>query len=161
MSSLLGPVPEGYLVLGEHNPDAGYQAARRLWELALPPTAIFATADSLAIGALAALLDMGIAVPGDASVIGFDDLAFSRFVRPALTTIHEPVKEIGRAAVEMVVEMTEGRADGDASVPRRLLAPRLVERASCGPVPRGVSLGSVSARQVDTVLDQTAPGRRN
>ena len=161
MSSLIGAVPEGYLVLGEHHPDAGYQAARRLWGLALPPTAVFATADSLAIGALAALLDMGIAVPADASVIGFDDLAFSRFVRPALTTIHEPVKEIGRAAVEVVVEMTEGRADGDASVPRRLLAPRFVERASCGPVPSGVSLGHVPARQVDSALDQTEPGWRN
>ena len=135
MAVLGAIVPPELLLIEEHSFDGGYRAAGRLWRLVSPPTAIFGAADCLAVGALASLLDMGVAVPQEASVAGFDDLSFSRFVRPALTTVHEPVEEIGRRAVELITSVVEGRDGHEGDCPQFLLEPRLVVRSSTGPAP--------------------------
>jgi LacI family transcriptional regulator len=88
--------------------------------------------DTTAIGALSAAWDQGIAVPADLSIIGYDDVRIAGYVRPALTTVRQPIEEIGRRAVEMLVGMVRGEATGD-TLPHVLLEPELVIRDSCGP----------------------------
>ena len=68
---------------------------------------IFIVADNIAVSAMYALLDMGVRIPDDLSIIGFDGMTLSRFVSPVLTTIRQPVEEIGRKALEIVLNPTE------------------------------------------------------
>jgi DNA-binding LacI/PurR family transcriptional regulator len=95
-----------------------------------PPTAVFASNDMMAIGALRAASELGLRVPGDLSMIGFDDLEITRYTCPTLTTIAQPKEEIGRAAVQRLIELLEGSApDGK----RILIPPMLVMRESTSP----------------------------
>jgi DNA-binding LacI/PurR family transcriptional regulator len=91
------------------------------------PTAILAMSDRLALGAMAAAREAGLAAPGDLSVAGFDDSIGGALAEPPLTTVRQPHAEKGRAAVEM---LTAPGALGE-----RLLATELIVRASTGPAP--------------------------
>jgi DNA-binding LacI/PurR family transcriptional regulator len=93
-------------------------------------TAVFCSDDLLALGVCNALREEGIAVPGQVSVVGYDDLHWTRWLHPALTTIHQPQGAQGEAAMEMLIEMMQGR-----DVQSRLFAPRLIARDSSGPAP--------------------------
>lgn len=94
-----------------------------------PATAVLASTDRHALGALAALADAGLKVPTDVSVMGFDDYVTSGFIRPALTTMKMPAAEMGRLAVTILTDLLNGR-----QVKRdKLLLPRLVERTSTAP----------------------------
>lgn len=90
----------------------------RLMQTANPPTAIFASNDLMAIGAMGELRSLGLSVPRDVSVVGFDDVLMSSYVAPRLTTIRQPVYEMGRRAVQMVLDAL-GR--GEQSVPRHVI----------------------------------------
>lgn len=95
----------------------------------LPATAILASTDRHALGALAALIDAGINVPHDVSVMGFDDYITSGFIRPALTTMQMPAAEMGTQAVTLLRDRIAGRqTDGTT-----LLQATLVGRSSTGP----------------------------
>jgi DNA-binding LacI/PurR family transcriptional regulator len=83
----------------------GMEAMQRLMARPKPPTAVFAASDVLAIGALAAANRMGLRVPEDVSVAGFDDIEFAAFTLPALTTMRVPGHEIGETAVKLLLEM--------------------------------------------------------
>jgi DNA-binding LacI/PurR family transcriptional regulator len=122
---------EGQVELDENSYEGGYRAARRLVALPTSPTAIFAADDRLAIGAICALKEMGCRVPADVSIVGFDDMEFTAYFRPALTTVRQPTEEIGRKAVEMVLDMVEGRASPGEPDTQHLLQPVLVIRDSC------------------------------
>lgn len=132
MRERFGGAPNEYIQLAENSYRGGYNAARSLLSLAAPPTAIFAMDDTMAIGALAAAVDMGWSVPGDLSIVGFDDLEIGAYIRPALTTVRQPMEELGRKAVELLLMMTEGEAPSEPG-PRLLLEPRLIIRDSCAP----------------------------
>jgi DNA-binding LacI/PurR family transcriptional regulator len=132
MRGRTGGVPEQYIQTTENDCLGGYRATQRLLSLAVPPTAIFAMDDMMAIGALGAAADMGWVVPEDVSIVGFDDIQVSAFVRPALTTVRQPIETLGRRAVELLLAMIRGEADWDA-FPRILLEPELVVRDSCRP----------------------------
>ncbi|MBL8596722.1 MAG: LacI family DNA-binding transcriptional regulator [Devosia sp.] len=95
------------------------------------PTAIFATCDILAASALQAINEMGLRVPGDISIIGFDD-TLAQNLAPPLTTVAQPMQELGRRAFGMALSMIEGDR---SPVPVRLPS-RLVIRHSVGPPPR-------------------------
>ena len=69
------------------------------------PTAVFCGNDVLAIGALRAAKEMGLSVPGDVSITGFDDIELASLAEPALTTVHVPHREMGRRAAGMLVDM--------------------------------------------------------
>ncbi|MEZ0109752.1 LacI family transcriptional regulator [Catenulispora sp. EB89] len=97
------PVRPEYVVSGEYTEASGYECTRRLMALADPPTALFAADDRMAVGALRALADLGVAVPGEVSVIGFDDVEAASLVRPGLTTVAQDHAAIGAAAVESLV----------------------------------------------------------
>jgi LacI family transcriptional regulator len=119
---------------GDFTEDGGYDAARRLVARALPadvwPTALFAANDAMAIGAISALREAGLDVPGDIAVAGFDDIPMARYVSPPLTSVHVAIDEIGARAVARLMAALTDRA---AYAPTRELLPAtLVVRASCG-----------------------------
>jgi LacI family transcriptional regulator len=132
MRDRFGEIPDEYVQLTENSYRGGYKATKSFLSLAVPPTAIFAMDDTMAIGALAAAVDKGWVVPADLSIIGFDDLDVCAYVRPALTTIRQPLEELGRKAVELLLMMIHGEAPSDPGL-RLSLEPKLIIRDSCAP----------------------------
>jgi DNA-binding LacI/PurR family transcriptional regulator len=130
MKVRFGEVCEEYVQVNENSCEGGYRAAKRLLSFPSPPTAIFATDDTMAIGALSAAADMGLMVPRDVSVIGFDDIKIAAYLRPALTTVRQPIEKIGKKAVELLIEMIKEESAPDP-LPRLLIEPELVVRDSC------------------------------
>jgi DNA-binding LacI/PurR family transcriptional regulator len=115
----------------------GYSAARELLVADPQLTAIFATNDLPALGAMHAAADLGLAVPTDLSVMGITDIQLARESRPALTTVAVPTVEVAGLAVSLLRELIEssyGQAGpGEANVPMRISSPpKLVVRASTG-----------------------------
>jgi len=135
MQQQVGDWPEEYVQPAENSYAGGYDATKRLLALPVPPTAILAVDDVTAIGALSAVIDTGRTVPGDVSIVGFDDMAVSAYIRPALTTIRHPIEEIGQKAVQVLLSMIQGEFTAD-SWPHLLVEPELVVRESCGPAER-------------------------
>jgi len=97
------PVDEDCVVVGRFDFASGVEAAHHLLSLAEPPTAVFASNDDMALGVLAAAQALGLSVPGELSIAGFDDSPASGLVWPALTTVRQPKAEMARAAVEMLI----------------------------------------------------------
>ncbi len=91
---------------------SGERALPRLLALDEPPTALFCYNDMTAIGLLRAARQRGLSVPRDLAVVGFDDIPFASYVQPSLTTVVQPMDEMGRLAVEMVLALTHGEPDG-------------------------------------------------
>ena len=86
------------------SPQVGYRATRKLLKTKAPFTAILAFNDISALGAIRALFEAGLRVPEDVSVVGFDDIQSAEFQHPGLTTIRQPLRQMGRAAAEVVLE---------------------------------------------------------
>jgi LacI family transcriptional regulator len=117
---------------GDFSRQSGFRLATRLLQRKRPPTAIFAANDLMAIGALDAAREMGVAVPAELSIVGFDDISSAGRVRPALTTVARPYEQIGASAVQQVVEAA--RTPASARSARQLdLLTTLVVRESTGP----------------------------
>ena len=110
--------------------DGGEQAAFQLLDLADPPTAIFAFNDNHAIGAIRAARTRGVRVPEDLSIVGFDDVEHATVVTPALTTVRQPLAEMGRTAVSLLMRLLERHSLETLHVE---LATRLVVRESTAP----------------------------
>lgn len=121
-------VLEGDYLLGD-----GYQQAHALLDLPEPPTAIFAGNDVQAAGVYRALYERDMKIPDRMSVIGFDDLMFSSQMSPPLTTIRQPLVEIGRMATTMLLRIIEGEPLDMTHVE---LSTSLVVRKSCAPPSR-------------------------
>ena len=85
----------------------GYDSTRAHFAVKGDTTAIFAMSDNVALGAIRALHDMGKRVPEDVSVMGFDGIEMGKYFRPRLTTIEQPVQEIARASVEVLLDMLD------------------------------------------------------
>ncbi len=100
----------GLLAYGDGASESGLQAMGQLLSLADPPTAIFCYNDMQAFGALRAARERGLKVPQDLSIAGFDDLFFSSYTDPPLTTIRQPKQEMGRDAAEILLELLAGHA---------------------------------------------------
>jgi len=110
--------------------DHGLEAATAMLCSAEPPTAIFAGNDTCATGVVEAARRLGIEVPGGLSVVGFDDTVLAQVSTPRLTTVHQPIADIGRSAVGTVVSL----ARGESLVTKRVeLATHLVVRESTAP----------------------------
>ena len=97
------------------------------------PTAIFAFNDNIAIGAIQAAHARGLRVPEELSVVGFDDVEHAAIVTPALTTVRQPLAEMGRTGVSLLMRLLEGKSFETLHVE---LATRLVVRDSTAPPPR-------------------------
>ncbi len=126
-------VPEEYIGHGDFTIPGGYTATHRLMQLPEPPTAIFAGSDVQALGVLRALFELGLRVPHDISVVGFDDLPEAAWAAPPLTTVRQPLSEMGQMATRTLLRMVNGE---DPSSRRVELATELVTRASTAPPPR-------------------------
>lgn len=108
----------------------GYRAAVSLLDLDPRPTALVAFNDKAAIGALQAATERGLSVPGDLSIAGFDDLDLSRASNPQLTTVRQPLQEMGRMAVSLLIRLLDRHALEALHVE---LATTLIPRASTAP----------------------------
>jgi len=95
------------------------------------PTAVMCGNDVLAVGAIGMARTLGLAIPGDVSVTGFDDIELARIVMPSLTTVHVPHREMGRQAARRIA----GLLAGERSRQGMELATAIVERESLGPAP--------------------------
>jgi LacI family transcriptional regulator len=111
----------------------GYEQTCELLDLPEPPTAIFAGSDTQATGVYSALRARGLSVPDSMSVVGFDDVPVASIVTPALTTIRQPLAEMGRIATTMLLRLI---AEEPLDTMRVELTTSLVVRESCAPLHR-------------------------
>jgi DNA-binding LacI/PurR family transcriptional regulator len=116
---------------GDFSEESGAVAMRRILASKPHPTAVFAANDAMAIGGLRVLRDKGIAVPDDMTLAGADDIQLAAYVSPPLTTLRQPMYEIGRLAAQRLQAWTSGRRPGSVIVPTEVIG-----RASAGPPPR-------------------------
>ena len=115
---------------------SGIECAQRILEAKPRPTCLMCANDDMAAGALLAIHRAGLSIPADISVAGFDDTPLSEIVWPPLTTVHQPIKQIGQDAAELLIAAIARGADGNSAQPQRhLVAFHLVERDSTGAPP--------------------------
>jgi LacI family transcriptional regulator len=122
------PVESEWIIEGDFEQAAGYEGGKKLMSLSKRPTAVFASNDMMAFGVMDAVRDLGLKIPGDISVIGFDDIFQSSQTMPGLTTVHQPLEQMGREATRMLMEMMSEREIKPGKVD---LPTRLVLRDSC------------------------------
>ena len=115
------------MVAGDFSQNRGFMATTELLALADPPTAIFAANDLSAFGAIAAIREAGLRVPDDISVVGFDDISAASQFFPALTTVRQPLHQIGRSAVNTLLALIAGL---EPASPQVTLPTELIVRAS-------------------------------
>ncbi len=106
----------------------GYQCAQSLLSLPEPPTALFVSNDGMAFGAMEAARELGFRIPDDLSIIGFDDVPQAAHVHPPLTTVRQPLEEMGRSAVSLLMKYI---ANPNAEIERVELSTSLIVRESC------------------------------
>ncbi len=116
----------------------GHEATAKMLAEEDPPTAVFCASDLSAIGAMKAVAEAGLAVPGDVSIIGFGDFPLAKFLHPGLTTVHLPLAELGRSAALQVLKMESGEPAEPVILPCAL-----VKRETTGSVSRRESTGRV------------------
>lgn len=116
------------VVQGDFWQPTGHQAASVLLDLDHPPTAIFASNDLSAFGAMQAIRERGLRIPEDVSIIGFDDVPQASLVHPRLTTVRQPLDEMGRTAVRLLLEQIENPSQPARRV---TLSTQLIVRDSC------------------------------
>jgi len=124
-------VPEGFVCDAQNTLAGGSGAFEELMALPERPTAVVASTDVLAIGSIHAACRLGLQVPAEISIVGFDDLPMAEYTTPALTTVHMPVAQMAAAGVKAAVE--EDR--GPEAVILQILKPEIVIRDSSGPAP--------------------------
>lgn len=113
---------------GNFSQPEGYTGALSLLDLPTPPTAIFASNDVMAMGVMDAVRSRSLRIPEDVSIIGFDDIPQATFVRPALTTVRQPLEQMGRVATQMLLDMFQ---EPEKRFNRIELPTELVIRSSC------------------------------
>ena len=124
------------VVEGAFDQASGHRAAAELANAAERPDAIFAGNDMMAVGALLALQDAGLAVPDDVAIVGFDDVPMAALMRPGLTTLGIRIAETGRGALERLVRIIDAAPDTPADVACETVRPQLVVRPSSLPSTR-------------------------
>jgi len=125
------PVDPALVRVGDFSVEGGYAAGRDLLARPDRPTAIFAGSDLQALGVMRAAHELGLDIPADLSVVGYDDLPLSEWVWPALTTVEQPLYEMAVQGIRLVLALSRG----EEPISRRMdLAVRLIERNSTAPV---------------------------
>ncbi len=123
------PVREDYIAIGNYSQKHGFDTIKRWIKEDLDISAVFSTSDTLAMGVLSALDKENIAVPEEIALVGFDDLPFSQYTIPPLTTIQQPICEKGKRAAKLLINQIENK---DKQIVHENLEPELVVRESCG-----------------------------
>lgn len=122
------PLAESYIAVGDFSRESGHRGMEELLKQEAPPTAVFVASDEMALGALQVILELGLKVPEDVSIIGFDDSLFATSGSIQLTTVRQPVAQMGRTAAQMLADLIYKRKQPPLKV---LLSTSLVERESC------------------------------
>ncbi len=122
------PLDEGLICEGNFDQVAGYDSGKILLARTNRPTAIFASNDMMAMGVMDAARELSLRIPDDVSILGFDDIPQAVNIRPALTTVRQPLEKMGRVATQMLLD---GLNDPDASMQRIELPTELIVRDSC------------------------------
>ncbi len=117
-------------ITGNFTEESGYDGMMKVLKLKTKPSALFCANDSMALGALRAMHEKDIIVPGEIALAGFDDVPSARYVLPALTSVHVPIYEMGTIAVQHLLNGVEV-GDGIRGI-RRVLTTSIVIRESCG-----------------------------
>jgi DNA-binding LacI/PurR family transcriptional regulator len=128
---------------GDWTPESGHAIGLALLAGDDRPTAVFAANDEMAVGLLAAAHDLGLDVPRDLSVVGFDDVPWARHLRPALTTVRQDFGELGRRALGVLLDEIEGVV---RTAPAPRVQPSFVARSSTAPVPSASPEVTIRAR---------------
>jgi DNA-binding LacI/PurR family transcriptional regulator len=125
------PLKEGWIGRGINTVSAGYEEARRLLQQAPAnrPTALVCMSDTLAIGAMNAARDLNLVIGQDISIAGFDDTPLSQYLQPSLTTVRQPIWEVGQRGMELLFQIIEGNVPSEKQI---LLPPKLIIRQSTG-----------------------------
>jgi DNA-binding LacI/PurR family transcriptional regulator len=121
------PFNKQYVGEGDFRIKGGYQVMNQFLHLKTSPTAVFTANDLLAVGAIEAIREHGYDVPADFSIVGFDDIRLSSYLSPPLTTIRQPMVEMGSLAITKLLERIEHKL----SHQNILIKPELIERKSC------------------------------
>jgi len=116
-----------FVEIGEYTFESGYAAMNRLLDKKLSLSAVFVTTDIMAIGASKAILNRGLRIPEDISVVGFDGIDYSLYFHPSLTTVVQPVEDIGKKSIDLLFGLIKKRIDHQHIV----LETQLQERESC------------------------------
>ncbi len=116
-----------WIIESDFECEGGYQAFKKMAERGTLPSSIFVSNDMMAMGVINAANELGIKVPDDLSIIGYDDIHIAKFMSPSLTTIHQPKYRLGQAAVETLVRRLDDKSN-EAQVVQ--LEPTLVVRNS-------------------------------
>ena len=112
----------GLVAHGDGKPEGAEIAIARLLALHRPPTAIFFYNDMSALGGMRQIRNYGLRIPADISVVGFDDLYISQYLDPPLTTVRQPMRQMGRLAMESLLQIFAGAESGhDIKVPGELI----------------------------------------
>ena len=121
------PANPDWVVEGDFQYQSGYSAAQQLFEAGETPSAIFACNDLMAIGAYRYAHENQLTIPGDISIIGFDDIRLAEYTNPPLTTIHQSKDRMGALAAELLLERI---ANGNLAFRHEIVAVQLVVRSS-------------------------------
>lgn len=119
---------EQYIRFGDYKIQSGYTLMEGVLRCNPKPTAILAASDDMAVGALGCIIDKGYKVPEDFSVMGFDGSSMTEIVRPRLTSMHQPIKEMGAMAIKILMEHLEENTE---FLDQIVLKHKIVERESC------------------------------
>ena len=122
-------VPAEYIVESDFEFQGGFNAMQQLLALTSPPQAVFTSNDAMAVGVYHAAYLAGIRIPQDLAVMGYDDIELARYMTPPLSTIHQPKDELGKLAVDTLLQRLK---NPDSAQQLLVLTPELVERASVG-----------------------------
>jgi LacI family transcriptional regulator, galactose operon repressor len=125
------PVEDELVQLGSYEPEVAREAARRVLTLPVRPTAVFAANDISAITTMEVAAEMGISVPDHLSVVGFDNIPEAATADPPLTTVEQPIRQMGYEALRLLVRLIHGESVDSTHL---TLTTRLVGRRSTGPV---------------------------
>ena len=152
-------LPGEYIAHGNYLRDSGFRAMQELLALSPRPEAVFAANDQMAADAIMAALAAGLVVPDDIAVVGFDDGPFARYTNPPLTTVSQPVYDLGRQAAQTALQASRADRDSAPMTPRLVQLPtQLVVRQSCGcpPSPAGPDRAAERA-DWDSALTERRP----
>jgi LacI family transcriptional regulator len=119
------------IMVGDFKLESGYELTRQLMTSSNPPDAIFAANGLMTMGALRALHEMSIQIPGDVALVGFDDMPWAADLNPPLTVVAQPAYDLGQQAVQLLLRRIN---QPDASYSVVTLQPRLIVRESCGAI---------------------------
>jgi DNA-binding LacI/PurR family transcriptional regulator len=128
---------------GSFTQEAGYIIMKEYLQLNSPPTAVFAANDLIALGAIEAIVEEGLSVPEDVAIVGYDDIPFASLPGVELTTVAQPVYEMGALAAEYLLDVLEGKRRKRLW---KIFRPRLIVRKTCG---AALARGRLTSNQAD------------